>query len=376
MPLINGLRKACDKNYGEYVHYGPTTQDVLDTALVLELRDALQLVYRDLRALEEICLELASKHKATSIAARTHGQQALPTTFGFKVIIWANEIRRHIERIKNMAETVSYGQLGGAVGTLASLGPQGMEIAKRTLDLLGLRHSTVSWHTSRDNIGELATVFSLLVSTPAKMANEIFQLQKTEISELREQSPRGTLASTTMPHKQNPVICQRIEVLCRHVRYLSGLVVESLVHEHERDARSLWSEWLGMPQLCIYTAAALQYMLDVMSDLEVRTDRMMENLHRQKAQIVSEWLLFRLGRSMGKMRALEKLHELSKQAADTGVSLKDVVTEDTEIGAVLTPEDLTYLDHPEKYVGHAVQIVEKATAEIREKRAQDPERLI
>ena len=372
MPLINGLRKACDKGYGEYVHYGPTTQDVLDTALVLELRETLSLVYRDLRALEGICLQIAETHKSTPMVARTHGQQALPTTFGFKVAIWVREIRRHIERVQHVFEKISFGQLGGAVGTMAALGPQGIEIAKRTLGLLGLKHSTVAWHTSRDNIGELATVLSLLTTTLAKMANEIFQLQKTEIGELREPLSQGSVMSSTMPHKQNPVICQRIEVLSRHVRYLSGVVVESMVHEHERDARSLWSEWLAVPQLCIYTGAALKYMLDVMSGLEINEDCMLENLHLQKAQIASEWLLFRLSSTMGKMKALEKLHELSKKAADTEISLKDVVVEDTEIGAILTPEDLTYLDHPEKYIGHAVEIVERAITENKQKRASDP----
>jgi adenylosuccinate lyase len=375
MPLISGLRKACHKNYGEYVHYGPTTQDVLDTALVLELRDALKLVYRDLRALEGISLELAERHKTTPMVARTHGQQALPTTFGFKVVIWANEIRRHIERVQHVFEKTSFGQLGGAVGTMAALGPQGIEIAKRTLGLLGLKHSTVAWHNSRDNIGELASILSLLMATVAKMANEIFQLQKTEIGELKEPSPSKAVTSTTMPHKQNPVICQRIEVLSRHVRYLSGVVVESMVHEHERDARSLWSEWLAMPQLCIYTGTALQYMLGVMFGLVVSEDRMLDNLHLQKAQVASEWLVFRLSGAMGKMKALEKINELSKKASGGRVSLKDVVTEDAEMGSVLAPEDLTYLEHPEKYIGHAVQIVERVVEEVKEKRAQDPEKL-
>jgi 3-carboxy-cis,cis-muconate cycloisomerase len=375
MPLISGLRKACADGHGEYVHYGVTTQDVLDTAQVLEVRETLKVVYRDLRALEEVCLVLAERHRSTPMVARTHGQQALPTTFGLKVVIWLSEIRRHIERIKWLFGNLAFGQLGGAVGTMAALGPQAMEIANRTLDILDLKHSKVAWHNSRDNIGELASIFSLLTTTLAKMANEIFQLQKTEIGELRESLPERTVSSTTMPHKQNPVICQRIEVLTRHVRYLTGVIVESMVHEHERDARSLWAEWLAVPQLCIYTGGALKYMLDVMSGLEVHTDRMLKNLHLQKAQIVSEWLVFRLSGAMGKMKALEKLQKLSKKSADIGSSLKDTVVNDPEVGGLLTPEDLTYLDHPEKYIGHAVDIVDYAIAEIKTKRAKDPEKL-
>jgi adenylosuccinate lyase len=257
---------------------------------------------------------------------------------------------------------------------MAALGPKAMEIARRTLNLLGLEHSNVPWHNSRDNIGELASIFSLLVTTLAKMANEIIQLQKTEIDELREPVPGGAASSSTMPHKKNPVICQRIVVLSRHVRYLTGTIVESMAHEHERDAGCLWAEWLAMPQLCIYTGAALRYMLDVMSGLEVRVDRMMENLHLQKDMIASEWLLFRLSSMIGKMKSSTKLQELSAKAKETKTSLKDVVMEDPEIGGLLTPEELAYLDHPERYIGHAVQIVDQAIEDIEKKRALDPER--
>ena len=371
MPLINGLRKACDKDFGEYVHYGVTTQDVLDTAEILELREGVKVIYRDLRALEEVCLDLVKRHRSTPMVARTHGQQALPMTFGLKGAVWLNEIRRHIDRTKLVYGEIAVGQLSGAVGTMAALGPKAMEVAGRTLKVLGLEHSKVAWHNSRDNIGEVATVFSLLVTTLEKVSNEIFQLQKTEIGELREGAPEKTVSSTTMPHKKNPVICQRIVALSRHARFLAGVIVESMAHEHERDARSLWAEWLAVPQLCIYTGTALKYMLDVMTGLEIQVDRMMENLYLQKSLITSEWLLFRLGSTMGKMKSLEKLHALSKKAADTGISLKQVIMDDPEVGSLLTPEELSYLDHPEKYIGHAVEIVDHAVEEIERKRAGD-----
>jgi adenylosuccinate lyase len=375
MPLINALREVCEKGYGEYVHHGVTTQDVLDTAEILELKEAVTLIYTDLRALEKTCLDLAKRHRSTYMVARTHGQHALPTTFGLKVSVWLTEIRRHIERVKRISEKMAFGQLGGAVGTMAALGPQAMEIASRTLDVLGLKHSKIAWHNSRDNVAELASIFSLLTTTLAKIANEIFQLQKTEIGELSESLPKRTATSTTMPHKQNPVICQRVVVLSRHVSYLSGVIADSAAHEHERDARCLWAEWLAVPQLCIYTGAGLRYMLDIMFGLEVRVDRMMNNLHLQKSLITSEWLLFRLSDSLGKIKSLEKLQELSKKAADTGMSLKDAVMDDPEIGSLITPEELEKLDHPEHYIGHALEIVDYAIEEVERRRAQDPEEL-
>ena len=373
MPLISGFRKACHEKHGEYIHYGVTTQDVLDTAQILEVKDTMLVIYRDLRVLEKICLDLAKTHRNTPIVARTHGQQALPITFGLKAVIWLNEIRRHIERLKTLFPTVTFGQLSGAVGTMAALGPKAMKIAARTLKTLGLRHSKVPWHNSRDTMGELSSYFSLLVSTLGKMVNEIFQLQKNEFGELKEPLPEGTVASTTMPHKANPVICQRVGVLARHVRHLHGIILESLAHEHERDARSLWAEWLAIPQLCIYTGTALHFTVGVMAKLEVHSDRMLKNLHLQKAKIASEWVLFRLGPVLGKMKSLERLHELSNKATEDGISLKETLTADPEIGPLLTPEDLSYLDHPEKYIGHTLEIVDFALAEVEEKRKRDPE---
>lgn len=375
VPLLGGLRRACRNNHGEYVHYGATTQDVLDTGEILALKETLSLLYRDLRQLERICLNLALKHRATPMAARSHGQQALPTTFGLKITIWSSEIRRHIERIQHLNSIISYGQLSGAVGTFAALGPEGRNVAAETMSLLGLKHSPLSWHTARDNVAELAADFSMLVMTLAKIANEIFQLQKTEIGELQEPSLSGALASSTMPHKQNPVICQRVVALSRHVRGLAGTVMESMAHEHERDPRSLWAEWLAIPQLCVYTGSALHSMLSVLTGLSVHPERMFENLYRQKHLITTEWLLFQLSEHLGKTRSLEKLHVLSAAAAEGKTSLKDAVLADKEIGSLFSREDLAPLDHPEDYTGHAVQIVDLSIAEISTRRQKDPDLL-
>jgi adenylosuccinate lyase len=375
MPLISCLRKACKGGHGEYIHYGTTTQDVLDTAQILELKEVTTIIYRDLRALEGVCLDLAKKHQKTPMVARTHGQQALPMTFGLKAVVWLSEIRRHIDRIKDMFQRISVGQLSGAVGTMAAFGPQAMEIAGRTLAILGLDHSKVPWHNSRDNIGEVSSTLSLMATSLEKMANEIFQLQKVEIGELSETLPDRTVTSTTMPHKTNPVISQRIVALCRHVRHLNGVVLESAAHEHERDARCLWAEWLAVPQLCMYAGTALQNMLSVMTGLEVRVDRMKENLRLQGARVTSEWLVFRLSPQLGKMKSLERIHELANKAAQSSRTLKEALVDDPEIGPLLTPEDLAFLDRPEKYIGHAVEIVEHAVEDIERRRKDDPDGL-
>lgn len=375
VPLIAGLRRACKENFGEFVHFGATTQDVLDTGEILALRDTLVIVYRDLRTLEGLCLDLAQQHRSTPMAARSHGQQALPTTFGLKVVIWAAEIRRHIERIKHLHSIINYGQLSGAVGTYAALGPHCFDVARETMAILGLQHNPLSWHTARDNIAELASTFSILVMSLAKIANEVFQLQKTEFGELQEPSISGALASSTMPHKQNPVICQRVVALSKHVRGLTGIVVEAVAHEHERDPRSLWAEWLAIPQLCIYSGTAVQAMVDVLAGLKVRPERMIENLYRQKNLITTEWLLFRLSESLGKTESLEKLHNLSAVAAEEGTSLKEAVLADPDIGSMFSRDDLSPLDHPEQYSGQAAWIVDQSISEITNRRLTDAETL-
>ncbi len=375
LPLLGGLRRACKDGWGEYVHFGATTQDVLDTGEILALRRTIAIVYRDLRRIEETCLHLARDHSQTPMVARTHGQQALPFTLGMKVAGWLGEIRRNLERLRRLHTLLGCGQLAGAVGTMAALGPRAMETAERTMELLGLRHDPVPWHTARDTIAEFASLFAILTMTMARIANEVFELQKTEIGELAEPSVRGALASSTMPHKRNPVLCQRVVALSRHVRGLAATVGESMLHEHERDPRSLWAEWLAMPQLCIYTGSAVDAMRHVLDGLEVRTDRMLANLMMQKSMVTTEWLLFRLSEGMGKMAALEKVHSLADLARERQVSLAEAVLTDSEIGDLFSREDLALLEHPERYVGQAEEIVARAIQRCQEARRAEPAEL-
>ena len=364
VPLLAGLRRACSQTAGEYVHYGATTQDVLDTGQILALKATLVLVRRDLERLEQVCCELAVKYRATPMAARTHGQQALPTSFGLKVAVWLGELRRHLQRVEHLQNTVCSGQLSGAVGTYAALGDLGLAVAEETMRLLGLKHDPLSWHTARDRVAELASDFALLSMSLAKIANEIYQLQKSEIDELQEPGPAsGALASSTMPHKRNPVLCQRVAALAKHVRALSGTVIESMAHEHERDPRCLWAEWLALPQICIYTGSSLHSMVQGISGLIVRPEQMLVNLHRQKDLIATEWLLFHLGKIMGKNKAMDKLHSLAAQAKEGKISLKEALLADEELGTVFSLEELIPLDKPEQYLGKAVELVDRMVEE-------------
>lgn len=372
LPLIKGLRLACTGSHGEFVHYGATTQDVIDTAEILELQDTFRIIYRDLRRLEDELIKLAQRHMATPMIGRTHGQQALPITFGFKCSIWLTELRRHLERVKNLLPRLLIGQLSGAVGTFAALGYDGREVARRTMAELGLSTTPIAWHNSRDNLAEAASLMAMITATLEKIANEVFELGKTEIGELFEPTQAGKASSSTMPHKRNPVICQRIAVLARQVRALSGTIVEAMVHEHERDGRALWSEWLAMPQISVYTGTALNYTLGVIGGLGVDPERMLKNLQSHGELVLSEWLQFRLSADMGKMRAQEKLTELISLSNTRGISLKEVLRNDPEAASILREEDYLFMDHPEKYTGLAESIVNDLLTDLIRRRNLEP----
>lgn len=372
MPVIKALRSACGENHGQYVHYGATTQDILDTGLVLELREFLRILYRDLRAAENLLIGISRAHRQTPMIGRTHGQQALPVTFGLKSALWASEVRRHIERLKSLYPRVTVGQLGGAVGTMAALGPWARETAKRTMELLGLRWQPPGWHTCRDNMAETASFCAILAGTLEKTANEVFLLGKTEVGELAE-APPGTMMSSTMPHKRNPVLCQRVAALAGQIRSLAGVVFESMAHEHERDPRRLWSEWLAMPQIAIYTGTAAAYLVRVLDGLIVSEVNMRKNLLLQKEMVMSEWLLFRLAPAMGRIRAQERLHGLLRGTGEGGAGLREMLAADEEIGPLLDEEDMEFLDHPERYTGLAVDLVDDTLAAIAAARQNDPE---
>lgn len=356
VPLLKVLKTICAGEAGQYVHYGATTQDILDTAEILEAKEALQIIYPSLRKLENTLLLLAEKHAATPMIGRTHGQQALPITFGFKVSVWLAEIRRHIRRLQESCPRFFCGQLSGGVGTFSAFGDQAQQVSRLTLERLGLRFPLISWHSSRDNIAEMANILALIGGTLGKIANEIYLLQKTEFSELAEPSGKS-IGSSTMPHKTNPTRCQKVVSLAWQIRNLASLVSECTIHEHERDVRCLNTEWDTLPSIFIYCGTALNHMNEVCSGLYVDTGHMLKNLHLQADMIQTEWLLFHLAPTLGKMRAHEKIHHLVALSKQTNQSLKEIILADREISPLMSENDILALDQPEKYLGLAPKIV-------------------
>lgn len=276
--LILELRRVLSPAAAAHVYQGATVQDVTDTWTALVLRTVGSACWRDLRRLEDLLLELAARHRGTLMCGRTHGQPGAPVTFGWKAATWADEIRRHLDRLREGAPRWLVGQLGGGVGTLAALGPAGLAVRRSFCADLGLGDPVISWLATRDRIAEFGGVLAMITGTLARFGTEVYQLQRPEIGELGEPRPDSVIGSITMHHKRNPEGSEHLATLARLVRVNAGVLMEGLVGEHERDGRTWKSEWPALPEVCLLTTQALQLAISLAEGLEVHEDRMAANL--------------------------------------------------------------------------------------------------
>ncbi len=354
-PLVStvwNFAEACGEEAGRYVHWGATTQDIMDTGLVLQLRAALGLVDSRLDALMATAAALAENERGTVMAGRTHGQQALPITFGLKVAIWLDELLRHDIRVRQMSGRLLVGQLGGAAGTLGALGANGLAVQRGFCEYLGLGVPVVPWHTARDSLAELASVMSMIAATCSRIAGEVIQLQRTEIAELEEPQDAGNVGSSTMPHKRNPMTSEGIVAIERLVRRSVGTALEGMSGEHERDMSTWQSEWLWIPELLILVDAALVQTHAVLSGLRVCRDRMIENLELTAGLLMSEAVMIALAEKLGRQGAHDLLHEMAMEVSEGGRSFESAVLESAlVVSSVGGAERLRELLNPANYLG-------------------------
>ncbi len=369
VPLLRAVKKVCPGDATEFIHYGATTQDIMDTGMVLQLRDALDAYEPDMRALLAACCDLARKHRDTTMAGRSHGQQALPITFGYKAAVWAAEIARNLDRLHEMRPRVLVGQFGGAVGTLAALGAQGDAVQRGLMAELGLGLPVIAWHTARDGVAELVSVLGLCTATIGKIAQEIYALQKTETAELEEPFSPGKVGSSTMPHKRNPPACETIMALARVVRSIAPLGLEAVMAEHERDKVVLQTEREFTGRAFCLADAALKKGIAVLSGLTVRPDNMKRNLWAQKGLLMSEPVMFALGARFGKQHAHEMVYELCMQAFESGTPLRDALLAQPEIARSLDAAEIDRMLDPDGYTGMAGAFVDRVLAQVAEKLA-------
>jgi adenylosuccinate lyase len=357
--LIWELSRQCDGDAGRYVHWGATTQDVMDTALILQLKDAHPLFETALDALCAALAALAQRHRDTPMAGRTHGQQALPITFGYKLAVWLAEFKRHRVRLEQGKPRLLIGEFGGAVGTLASVSEHGMEIQRRLMAELGLGVPEIAWHTARDHIAEFAAHLAMIAATCGKIAHEVIDLQKIEFGEVEEPFEMGKVGSSTMPQKRNPMLCEAILTLARLTRAHAVTAVDAMFHEHERDWSSFQMEWAFLPELCIMTHGALLLTQRVVAGLVVYPDNMRRNLDLSGGTLLAERVMLALGQHIGRQDAHDVIYEAAMHAFAAREPFAAVLKRDPRVTAHLTPAVIDALLDPQQYTGLAASFVDR-----------------
>ncbi|HET9770614.1 MAG TPA: adenylosuccinate lyase family protein, partial [Acidimicrobiia bacterium] len=344
--LIRGVQRVVSEEAGEWFCYGATVQDVSDTWAALVMRDLGRIVERDLAAVESALRKLARRHRATPIAARTHGQPGLPVTFGYKLAVWAAEIRRHRERLGDGATRWLVGQLGGAAGTGSLWGGQRRPLQERFCELLGLSTPEGPWISARDRTAEFGSVLAMICATLGKIGNEVLELQRPEIGEVSEPFTPGVVSSITMPHKRNPERSEHLVTLARLARNDAALLVESMVVEHERDGRAWKLEWAAFPELCRLTGVSLALGRDLVEGLTVDPAAMEANVVRGGGYLFSERVMAALAAKVGKQSAHLLVYEASMAGIDAGLSFRAALEAAPAVTKVLSPADLDELLDP------------------------------
>jgi 3-carboxy-cis,cis-muconate cycloisomerase len=352
VPLVRMLAERCAEA-GAWVHWGATTQDVLDTGLALQVRAGLGPIRRDLRRATAAAVALAVEHRNLPMAGRTHGQHAVPITFGLKAASWADELLRCEQRLDVAAAGAATAQLAGAAGTLASLGDDAAAVRAAFCRLLDLAESDVPWHAARDRWRDLAHALAELGAAGERIAAEIVRLQATEIAELAEPSGPASVGSSTMPQKRNPMTSEYLVASARLLRGAVSVLFESPAHAGERDMGPWAAEWIAVPQALILAGGVAEKLAGILEGLVVDEARMRANLELTRGAILSEAAMMELARSVGHERAHVLVTAASRRASDGGLTLAAALTEDDEISAHLSGDELERLGDPTGYLGLA-----------------------
>ena len=357
--LIEAFARRCVGPGAEWFYFGATVQDIADTWLMLALREARGLIITDLHRASAAAEELCRRHRDTLMPGRTHGQQGLPITFGFKAAGWLAELRRCRRRFEEAAPRLDVGQLCGGVGSLSALGPNALAVQERFFERVGLRAPDISWTASRDILVEWGNLLIFAASAADRIGHEVYNLQRDEIGELREGASRENIGSITMPHKRNPEAAEHLGTLSRVVRANAALLCESLVHDHERDGRSWKIEWHAVPELTMAAGKALALLGGLLEGLDVCAERMRENLFSTGGYPMSEAIMLALARKIGKQSAHKLVHDLLIEARAAGQSLRDVVMNARDVRAHLSQSDLEALLDPFAQTGQCQALVDR-----------------
>lgn len=353
VPLVWELSEICEGDAGNYVHWGATTQNIVQTGDLLLLRQAHGVLLSQIGQALDAMAGLAESWADAALPGRTHGQHAVPTTFGAKVAVWIDELARHAERLRGLEGRTFVAMLGGAAGTLASFGEHGFRVQERMAEHLGMGSMSVPSRTQGDHFGEYVAMLALLASTSAKIGREVYTGMKQEFGELEEPVPRGTVGSSTMPQKRNPILSQDVVAAAAQVRAALPLVLEGMQTEHEADRATSMLIRRGLEQACVGAGDMLSRLVAIMEGLTVKPERMRANLDLSDGLIMAEPLMLALGETLGRQEAHDVVYEAAQAAARGEGRFRDLLAADPDIAAHLDAPRIAALLDPARYTGEA-----------------------
>src|SRR5665213_2290836 len=359
LPVVQQLVKLCKGGLGEWCHWGATTQDITDTATILQIREALDLLEDDIGGISDSLAGLAKKYRDTPMAGRSNLQQAVPITFGYKMATLLGAFERHKQRLKELCPRVLVAEFGGAAGTLSSLGKDGLKVQAGLCKELKLGQPDISWHTVRDRIAEVGCFLGLVTGTCGKIAFDVKLLMQTEVEEVYEPFHEGRGSSSTMPQKRNPISSVYITAQTAMVKHLTAALLEAMVEDHERATGPWEIEWIALPEIFMLSAGALAQTRFLVEGLQVNERKMRENLDITNGLIMSEAVMMGLGPTLGRNKAHDLVYDVCRQVVKTGRPLIDLLVEDKEISKHATRKQLEKMADPANYLGVAGEMVDR-----------------
>ena len=362
LPVVAQLVKLCKGGLGEWCHWGATTQDITDTATILQIRESLAIIEADINAISDSLAALAKKYRDTPMAGRSNLQQAVPITFGYKCATYLAAFERHKQRLRQLRDRVFVFEFGGAAGTLSSLGRDGLRTQVELAKELNLAQPEIAWHTVHDRIAEVGCFLGLVAGICGKIAFDVKLMMQTEVEEVYEPFHEGRGSSSTMPQKRNPISCVYITAQTGVIRTQVSALLNAMEQDHERSTGQWEIEWIVLPEIFVLSAGCVAQTRFLVAGLQVDEKKMRANLDITKGLIVSEAVMMGLGPHLGRQYAHDLVYDVCRQVVATGRPLAELLAENAEIAKHLSQAEIAKLCDPANYLGQAGEMVDRVLA--------------
>jgi len=365
LPIVHQIRDLCQGDAGRYCHWGATTQDITDSATILQIKASFDLIEKDLDRAIKALARIARDHRSTPMAGRSNLQQAVPITYGFKMARLLATLMRHRDRLAEIRPRIEVFEFGGASGTLATLGDRGLEVQEGLVSELGLAQPDIAWHTERDRIAEAGCFLGLLTGTLGKFATDLKIMASTEVGEASEPYVPNRGSSSTMPQKRNPMSCAYIHACAAGVRQNVAALLDAMVEDHERATGPWQIEWIALPEIFTLTGGALAQACFVLEGIEVHADAMKRNLDETRGLICSEAVMMRLAPELGRDKAHDVIYAICHAPDIDEKGFATLLMEHEDVASHLSREEIAKLTDPNNYLGLSEQMVDRVLAMVK-----------